>query len=50
MDPERELITPTLLAVEHCLAAARRALLLTRDEVEADPAGLQEVPRAPRSS
>ena len=42
--PERELITPARLAVEHCLAAGRqRALLLMRDEVKADLAGLQEV-------
>ena len=42
--PERELVTPARLAVEHCLAAARRrALLLMRDEVKADLAGLQEV-------
>ena len=41
---ERELITPARLAVEHCLAAGRRrALLLMRDEVKADLAGLQEV-------
>jgi HAD superfamily hydrolase (TIGR01458 family) len=42
--PERELVTPARLAVEHCLAAARRrALLLMRDDVKADLAGLQEV-------
>jgi HAD superfamily hydrolase (TIGR01458 family) len=42
--PERELITPARLAVEHCLAAGRRrALLLMRDAVKADLAGLQEV-------
>ena len=42
--PERELITPARLAVEHCLAAGRqRALLLMRDEVKADLAGPQEV-------
>lgn len=42
--PERELITPARLAVEHCLAAGRRrALLLMRDEVKADLAGLQDV-------
>ena len=42
--PERELISPARLAVEHCLAAGRRrALLLMRDEVKADLAGLQEV-------
>lgn len=42
--PERELVTPARLAVEHCLAAGRRrALLLMRDEVKADLAGLQEV-------
>ena len=42
--PERELVTPACLAVQHCLAAGRRrALLLMRDEVKADLAGLQEV-------
>ena len=42
--PERELDTPACLAVQHCLAAGRRrALLLMRDEVKADLAGLQEV-------
>jgi HAD superfamily hydrolase (TIGR01458 family) len=42
--PERELVTPARLAVEHCLAGGqRRALLLMRDEVKADLAGLQEV-------
>ena len=42
--PERELVTPARLAVEYCLAAGRRrALLLMRDEVKADFAGLQEV-------
>ena len=42
--PERELVTPARLAVEHCLVAGRRrALLLMRDEVKADLAGLQEV-------
>jgi HAD superfamily hydrolase (TIGR01458 family) len=42
--PEGELVTPARLAVEHCLAAGRRrALLLMRDEVKADLAGLQEV-------
>jgi HAD superfamily hydrolase (TIGR01458 family) len=42
--PEDELVTPARLAVDHCLAAGRRrALLLMRDEVKADLAGLQEV-------
>jgi HAD superfamily hydrolase (TIGR01458 family) len=42
--PEHELVTPARLAVEHCIAAGRRrALLLMRDEVKVDLAGLQEV-------
>jgi HAD superfamily hydrolase (TIGR01458 family) len=42
--PERELVTPSRLAVEHCVAAGRRrALLLVRDELKADLAGLQAV-------
>ena len=42
--PDDELITPARLAVEHCLAAGwRRALLLMRDEVKPDLAGLEEV-------
>jgi HAD superfamily hydrolase (TIGR01458 family) len=42
--PEGELVTPARLAVEHCIAAGRRrALLLMRDEVKADLAGLQEI-------
>ena len=42
--PEGELVTPARLAVEHCIAAARRrALLLMRDEVKADLADLHEV-------
>jgi ribonucleotide monophosphatase NagD (HAD superfamily) len=42
--PEGELVTPARLAVEHCLAVGRRrALLLMRDDVKADLAGLQEV-------
>jgi phospholysine phosphohistidine inorganic pyrophosphate phosphatase len=42
--PEHELVTPARLAVEHCLAAGRRrALMLMRDDVKVDLAGLQEV-------
>jgi phospholysine phosphohistidine inorganic pyrophosphate phosphatase len=42
--PEDELVTPARLAVEHCIAAGRRrALLLMRDDVKADLAGLQDV-------
>ena len=41
---ERELVTPARLAVEHCLAAGRRrALLVMRDDLKADLAGLQAV-------
>ena len=40
--PEPELVTPARLAVEHCLAAGRRrALLLMRDDVKADLAGVE---------
>src|SRR5919197_4296846 len=42
--PEDELVTPARLAVDHCVAAGlRRALLLMRDDVKADLAGLLEV-------
>ena len=42
--PDAELVTPGRLAVEHCVAAGRRrALLLMRDDVKADLAGLEEV-------
>jgi HAD superfamily hydrolase (TIGR01458 family) len=42
--PDSELITPARLAVEHCLAAGRRrALLLMRDDVKPDLAGLEAV-------
>jgi HAD superfamily hydrolase (TIGR01458 family) len=42
--PEHELITPARLAVEHCIAAGhRRALLLMRDDVAEDLAGLEAV-------
>jgi HAD superfamily hydrolase (TIGR01458 family) len=42
--PEAELVTPARLAVEHCIGAGRRrALLLMRDDVKADLAGLQDV-------
>jgi HAD superfamily hydrolase (TIGR01458 family) len=42
--PEDELVTPARLAVEHCVAQGlRRALLLMRDDVKADLAGLDEV-------
>jgi HAD superfamily hydrolase (TIGR01458 family) len=41
---EQELVTPARLAVEHCIAAGRRrALLLMRDEVKGDLAGLEAV-------
>jgi HAD superfamily hydrolase (TIGR01458 family) len=42
--PDSELVTPARLAVEHCLAAGhRRALLLVRDDVKPDLAGLEAV-------
>lgn len=42
--PEHELVTPARLAVERCVASGRRrALLLMRDDVKTDLAGLQEV-------
>ena len=41
---EDEVITPARLAVDHCLAAdRRRALLLMRDDVKGDLAGLEAV-------
>jgi HAD superfamily hydrolase (TIGR01458 family) len=41
---EPELVTPARLAVEHCLAAGHgRALLLMRDDVKDDLAGLEAV-------
>jgi HAD superfamily hydrolase (TIGR01458 family) len=41
---EPELVTPARLAVEHCVAAGRRrALLLMRDDVKHDLAGLEAV-------
>jgi HAD superfamily hydrolase (TIGR01458 family) len=41
---ERELVTPARLAVEHCIdAGRRRALLLMRDDVKSDLAGLEAV-------
>ena len=44
--PEAELVAPARLAVEHCLAVGRRrALLLMRDDVKDDLAGLREVSR-----
>jgi phospholysine phosphohistidine inorganic pyrophosphate phosphatase len=41
-----ELVTPSRLAVEHCLRAGlRRAVLLMREDVKPDLAGLEEVER-----
>jgi HAD superfamily hydrolase (TIGR01458 family) len=41
---ESDLVTPARLAVEHCVAAGRRhALMLMRDDVKPDLAGLEEV-------